>query len=334
MLPLLILAAAAATLPACATTRPEAAPPASAPPRAFADAVGLDNGRVRLEVSPAVGRVVHFGPVGGRNLLWVAPAGAATTPGADGQAYDNVGGDKLWPTSQALWEAATGNRIWPPDGVLDGAPWELVVADADRVVIRSPESDDYKLVVTREFRLEGAGARIRNTLLRTAANPFPVSAWTVTQVPMPRTALLDAAGDRPAGTPASRPLTPETPDRIAGRLGVAGAAGADAGAVAWEQAGPLHAKLGSFGRWVAAVYDDLTFLQRTAYDPAGGYLDASSVQVYRGEPYLELELWSPLAQLAPGEELSNEVVWELIEAPAERATAELLRRDAEAEAGR
>ena len=328
LLLLLVLAA----IPACRGTPPAPAEAAAASPRSFPDAVALDNGEVRLEISPAVGRVVHFGPSGDRNLLWIAPAGADTTPGVDGQQYDNLGGDKLWPTSQILWGAATGNDSWPPDGVIDGSAWELVIADADRIVIRSPESPDYGVVVTRSFRLDPDApvARITNTLLRTQANPFPLHAWTVTQVQTPDAAVLDAAGDRPADTPASLPLTSETAEKVASRLAPLGDA---SGATRWDQSGPLHAKLGSHGRWVAAVYPDLTFLQRTAYDPTGGYLDDSSVQVYRGDPYLELELWSPLAQPAPGEELSNEVTWELLDAPAEEAKRLLMRLDAELEAG-
>ena len=188
------------------------------------------------------------------------------------------------------------------------------------------------MVVTRSFRLDPDApvARITNTLLRTQANPFPLHAWTVTQVQTPDAAVLDAAGDRPADTPASLPLTSETAEKVASRLAPLGDA---SGATRWDQSGPLHAKLGSHGRWVAAVYPDLTFLQRTAYDPTGGYLDDSSVQVYRGDPYLELELWSPLAQPAPGEELSNEVTWELLDAPAEEAERLLMRLDAELEAG-
>ena len=323
---LLLFAAALAACSACSST-----PPATpAPPRSFPDAVALDNGVVRLEVSPAVGRVVSFGPAGGRNLIWIAPATEPLAPGEE-PGYDNVGGDKLWPTSQMLWQAATGNTRWPPDGVIDGAAWELVVADGERIVIRSPESAAYGAVVTREFRLEDGRPRavLRNTLLRTAANPFPLSAWTVTQVQTPDTAVLDAAGDRPAGTPASVPLTESTAEKTVGRLDTPG--GGASGAVTWEQAGPAHAKLGSYGRWVAAVYDDLTFLQSTAYDPEGGYLDASSVQVYRAAAYLELELWSPLAQLRPGEELSNEVVWELLPTGGDAGVGALMRRDAAGE---
>ncbi len=182
-------------------------------------------------------------------------------------------------------------------------------------------------MVTREFRLidNAASARISNTLLRTEANPFPVSAWTVTQVQPPTRAVLDVAGDRPAGTPRSVPLTPTSAKKIGGRAEPIGFR--DSGAVAWKQGGDHDAKLGSYGRWVAAVYPDLTFLQRTAYDPAGGYLDASSVQVYRADRYLELELWSPLGQPAPGEEVRNEVVWEILDVKEAEADRRLIDLD-------
>lgn len=299
-------------------------------PLTFDDTVMLDNGRVALGVSPGVGRVVHFGLTGGENLIWIASPQVHENPmpGIEGQAYFNLGGDKLWPTSQALWQAATGNPGWPPDGVIDGQSWSIVAQDIESLTMRSPESEAYGVVVTRRFELvDGEPAvMITNTIRRTAANPFPLSIWTITQVVEPRLSVLDIAGDRPTGAPATVPLNDSTAQKTDGRITPRG----ESGAAVWEQAGPHDAKMGSYGRWVAAVYDEVTFLQTTDYNPFGGYPDASSVQVYRGDPYIELELWSPLAQLAPGAELTNTVRWELLSLPRGKAVAELLRRDPDA----
>ena len=49
----------------------------------------------------------------------------------------------------------------------------------------------------------------------------------------------------------------------------------------WDQQGDAYAKLGTFGRSVAAVYPEVTFLQETDFNPVGAYPEFSSAQVYR-----------------------------------------------------
>ncbi|MBB6431316.1 DUF4380 domain-containing protein [Algisphaera agarilytica] len=276
----------------------------------FEDAVKIDNGVVRLAVSPSVGRVVEFGYVGQPNLLWVNTQDIFDTPpGPD--TYYNIGGDKLWVAPQPLWKNAFGHDNWPPEGVIDGAAWTLVEQKRDSITIQSPESPDYGVVVRRTFQLPASKSQavITNQIVRLRANPHPLQLWTVTQIKEPDTAVLDIAKDGPEMPTPFVKMTDETPVKVEGYVRLIG----EGGAVAWTQQGDVHAKLGTLGRWVAGVYDGVVFRQSTKFDANAAYPEASSVQVYRAGDYTELELLSPLIQLAPGESMSNTVTWALIE---------------------
>ncbi len=74
-------------------------------------------------------------------------------------------------------------------------------------------------------------------------------------------------------------------------------------------------KIGTFGSWVAAVYEDTLFVQHVRYDPNGFYPDKSSVQLYACDRYAEIETLSPNVPLAAGESISNTVTWVLVDRP-------------------
>ena len=155
--PLALVLTAAAILQGCSSSKPVAAESAPKPVLTFEDQITLDNGEVRLGVSPSIGRVVEFGFSDGPNLIWINTeavyddpvAGVAVTD----QQYYNLGGDKLWPTAQPLWKLATGNNNWPPDGVIDGGPWSVRRQSENSVTIESAPSPHYGIVVLRTFTL-------------------------------------------------------------------------------------------------------------------------------------------------------------------------------------
>lgn len=314
----------------CQTPAPiaETPAPAAAPAEiVFDDAIEITNGVVRLAVAPSVGRVVHFGYAGGDNLLWISKDDIYDTPPGPGNYY-NIGGDKLWVAPQPLWKSAFGHDNWPPEGVIDGSAWTVVEQADDSITIQSPESPDYGVVVRRTFHLPPSKSQavITNAILRIQANPHPLQIWTVTQINPPATAVLDIAKDGPAMPSAFLKMTDETPAKVEGYVQILG----EGDAVEWTLKGDAYAKLGSLGRWVAGVYDGTIFRQSTRFDTHGAYPEASSVQVYRAGDYTELELLSPLVQLAPGETLSNTVTWALVQMNQEfDANAFLLATDPE-----
>lgn len=333
-----LLLAAALLVPGCSAARP-ASPPVTAAPAAggprdvarltFADTVTLGNGHVEVGVAPGVGRIVRFAPAGGENVLWVAPAGAYDHPFvAYGRTYVNVGGDKVWPTVQALWPRAYGGGDWPPEAAIDGSPWTLVEHSPGRIVIESPVSPALGVRVRRTIALPANAPRVEitNELTRVKPSVFPVHLWTVTQAVPPAAVMLDIAADRAAAPPF---VHLSDPAAVAPHLATV----ADDEAVRWRLDQVGDAKLGTLGRWVAALYPDTIFLQSTGFDPRAAYPDASSVQVYSSGDYTELELLSPFVHLQPGQTLTNRVTWQLLPRPAD-ASPESLHRLLDDAAGR
>lgn len=310
---LALMVMAAAVLVGCQSAPPAAPVATPAVPAAqivFEDAVEINNGVVRLAVAPSVGRAVAFGYLGQENLLWISTDDIYDTP-AGPETYYNIGGDKLWVAPQPLWKSAFGHDNWPPEGVIDGGAWTLVERETDSITIQSPESPHYGVVVRRTFHLPPSKSQavITNQILRIKANPHPVQIWTVTQIKEPDAVVLDVAKDGPVMPDVFIKMTDETPAKVEGYVQTIG----DGDAVEWTLQGNAHAKLGSLGRWVAGVYDGVIFRQSTSFDANAAYPEASSIQVYRAGDYTELELLSPLIQLAPGESLSNTVTWALVE---------------------
>ncbi len=162
--------------------------------------------------------------------------------------------------------------------------------------------------VRREIELAPGGPRvtIRNTLTRVAENPHPVHIWCVSQVRPAEFHLLHVSAEGPPKDPvwhdfgAKKPLGPHV--RAVGA------------ALRYDRP-PGSSKIGTFGTWVAAVYEDLAFVEHVPYDPAGPYPDKSSVQLFASDDYAELETLSPNVPLAEGESLSNTVTWVLVERP-------------------
>jgi hypothetical protein len=288
----------------------------------YPDEIVLSNGIVKLGVSPAVGRIVSFSKVGGKDLLW---RNLETNVNAQKQSSDqwvNYGGDKIWPTLEYSWPRIYGrSNAWPPDKNIDGEKWRLIKQTKTRIVIESPESTHLHVRIRREISLETgkAAISIKNTIKRLSASPFPVCIWSVTQVKPPEYCLLGIEEKRPCVEPFvdfynirakadARLLLGETELKLIPQNG-------------------KFTKVGTFGRWIAAVYPDCIFHQSTEYDPSACYPDNASVECYwdsrasnpnkqsRTPNYVELELLGASTHLQPGEQISSTVSWKIINRP-------------------
>ena len=179
-------------------------------------------------------------------------------------------------------------------------------------MFQSPVHPELGVRITRSLDLADDAPRVtfRNVLEQVRPTVFPVNLWTVTQVRRPAAVTLDASAARHPAEPSvwlggKESAVSVTADR---------AEGPDA-AVTWDLQNAERGKIGTFGRSLFATFDALRFTQRTAFDPRGMYPDASNLQVYAGEDYVELETLSPARHLQPGKSLEAEVVWELEPAP-------------------
>ena len=273
----------------------------------FADAITLSNDRITLKVSPAAGRIVWFSVVDGPNLIWISSeASAETNVVRDGVKYRNIGGDKLWPVVQVLWDRVYGPPVgWPPDGIIDGQSWTVVSQSPRQIEIQSRKDDRLGIQVSRRIVLDDKEpvVRIHNSIQRYAPSHFPVHLWSVTQVKWPEYVLMDVAADR--ATKLELVADANTADRIESLP--------DMSAIRVKTPHPTNQgrKISTLGRWLAAVYPEKVWYQTTDFHPQGMYLDHSNVQVYSDSNYTELEMLSEGQMLKTGETLENTVVWHL-----------------------
>ena len=300
-----------------------AAAETAGPPVEFDDAVSLRNAYIRVDVSPQAGRVVWFGRHDGPNVLWINRADAVETARLQNGAYIDYGGDKLWPSAQALWGRARGDGTnWPPDRMIDGAPWELVEASDHHLKIKSPRSTHFGVRVQRTIVIDPdvAAVTIVNDITRETASVYPVHLWSVTQIERPRFVLLDIARHRVGTRPPV--VLWQDPDHYEGGVKT----GPHETVAAWHFRHAQLAQIGTLGSWNAAVFDQDIFLQSTLFKPDGAYPDGTSVQI-RSEPrHVELALLSEFVHLQPGASLKNIVEWRLIEAtdPSPESVMELI----------
>ena len=175
---------------------------------------------------------------------------------------------------------------------------------------------------------------IKNTIEQTARSPFPVFIWSVTQIRPPEFCLLDIAPEQPFPDKPFINLTSRGTPSMAMVPGER--------AVRMQALPEKHTKLGTLGRWLAAVYPDCILLQSAAYDSTGCYSERANMEVYWNaktghkptsdnwptgtwnQDYVELEPISPLKHLQPGETLAYTVTWQILPRPQGAADARLV----------
>ena len=122
---------------------------------AFPDAVTLDNGHIRVGVSPAAGRIVDFAPSGGGNLLWLNTGAEVREQRGSGR-WVNYGGDRLWPELYNYWRSI--RRVNIPDPQIDGGGWVLV--ERAPLARHHDHADRQRRLARRPFRRTIAGAGV------------------------------------------------------------------------------------------------------------------------------------------------------------------------------
>lgn len=131
----------------------------------------ISNDTVELVVVPQIGRVMAYGFLDDRNVLWQNDSllGQVIPPSA--KPYRDFGGDKLWLAPAAL-------RGWPPDPRLDGAPWTAKPLP-NGVEMDSPVGDAVKVEFHRQITLASSGSEV--TFVNTMFNRGPRMELTLCQ---------------------------------------------------------------------------------------------------------------------------------------------------------
>ena len=303
----------------------------------------VGNGELELAFLPSVGGRLISVRCRGAELLWrnpeyldadlgtVRPRSAwAPLDGSMGS-WANVGGSKTWPAPQG-W---SGAHEWPgpPDGVLDAGTWaweDEIRADGTRVVrLTSPDDSRTGLRVVREVTLppDGTAFRQRNIFRNVSDRDVSWSVWEVCQVDTEQLAGVAAGSEGDLWVGVTGDTAPVSLVEATGAVRV----GPARGGVRQVEVDDVVAKVGfsdadgTLGlrrpdgvemRWsfevVAGSYPDggcqvELWMQYPTAGPLGGLNG-----LHPSSRLVELEALSPLTDLAPGDEVSLVIDWEIV----------------------
>lgn len=297
-------------------------PPAAArePFQHLGPVEAIDNGVIRLEVAPQIGRIVSLRRPGGKD--WLAVTDAPPPPGWH---WNPWGGDRLWPTAQFLNYQIYGNN--GEDPVIDGKPWKVLSRNKAAMELESGLSPELGLVAIRRIELPPGRAEVIQTfrLERRQPSAYPVHAWVITVIPKMDAILMES--DEKSVHPNRRPFTwwkEQSASLPPAEL-------LDSTRILKVDLGPAF-KVGTYGSWIAGLAGDEALLQTISFLRGELYLEASNLQAFWDPKtgICELETISPSWNLRQGESKTWTVRWQLIEFPAEtvslRQKAELLEK--------
>lgn len=271
----------------------------------WAGAYRLSNQAVELVFVPQIGRIMRYGYIGGKNVLWENPklAGKTTDFSRPVTDWNNYGGDKLWPAPQAKWG-------WPPDPLLESSEQAVQILPGNRLLVTSQPSKTYGLRFIREiaFNPTGTGVTLRNVMVATGQNPVTWSVWEVTQVDDPAGAYL----------PLHRSARfPQGYIAFSGNKPEAGHVTIQAGKIRFRRQSARGAKIGAAAPagWIRADWPGLQVEVSASYEAGQDYPDGGCAQEIwsNGDPdrYMEMELLSPIHTLKPGERYAFTTRWRL-----------------------
>jgi hypothetical protein len=271
----------------------------------------ISNGVVELAVDPAIGRITHFGRIGGPNCLWLNPHAKGCASPFSG--WINYGGDKVWLWPERDWKAWHGVHAPPGDPPAESNRVDSLSSRALRMV--SPDIETCGLRIVREISLEphGTSVTILNRLEKIASTNLrrAIGLWTVTQLPAPTEIFARFVPD--ASEPKFSSFENGTWPSIRAEESIA----------ILERPRDVWAKIGVDADTLAAsIGSDLFSIRSGVAIPAKDYEphcraqvftdpDRSQFRVEGTAPYIECEFTSPTRALAMGESVELCQRWTL-----------------------
>ncbi|MDR3706731.1 MAG: hypothetical protein P4L33_00390 [Capsulimonadaceae bacterium] len=138
----------------------------------------LSDGKTEAVVVPQIGRIMRYGKVGGRNILWNAESWNWKA-----RDWKNYGGEKDWLSPQSSWGEFHGSNIWPPDPVLDGTQYDAKAVAPGVLEIRSQVSPGTGIRITRTFSFAPNGDFvIKLTASKDGGAAVRAGLWSIAQV--------------------------------------------------------------------------------------------------------------------------------------------------------
>lgn len=269
------------------------------------DAYLLTNKMVELVFVPQIGRIMRYGYIGGKNMLYENSElhGKVPDPANLGKDWVNYGGDKLWPAPQSRWG-------WPPDPTLDRGAQTASISSDKRLIVTGQLSKTMSLQFRREITLasSGTGVTIRNILVNTGKKDVSWSIWEITQVDNPEVVRcpINKNGKFPGGYHYLGDVAP--PQDLIKLVGEE---------VHFRRNSEQTGKFGvdSPLGWIKAEIGNTEFTVSAEYVKNGVYPDGGCpLEVYgNNDPlkYVEMELLAPIKKLAPGTSSTFTTRWRL-----------------------
>jgi len=283
----------------------------------------LTNGIITLTIVPDIGgRVMEFN-LGQHPLFYVNPAEFGklyNPPKTEAErVWHNYGGYKTWPAPQSRW----GGPPDPLGSFLDGGRYTGRITqksgDVAEVEVVSPKDYVIGIQFIRRIRIQKGTTHVvaYQTMVNITDKPVTWSIWDVTQVP----AKLKAEQKFSQQAWIYFPLNPNSIHEKGYRL-----LDGEPGNPQWHpnivpgimgvQFQFIKGKIGSDNNagWIAYVdqVHNYAYVKRFRFFPEAEYPDggcSSEVWCDYQLPYMEVEVLSPLKELAPGESYSFNVDW-------------------------
>ena len=299
--------------------------------------LSLSNGLLELQVAPEIGgRVIQI-KLDRYEYLFVNEELAGRSPpptgvGPNGE-WLNYGGEKLWPAPQG--HGIPGKWDGPPDPILDGSPHTgtIIQAKDNTASVRLVSRDDPRSGIrfSREIHLfpDSTRVHVEATMTNVDTKPRRWGIWSVMQ--------HNAANRSGPGYDQNiRVYCPVSKESIYPNGFHISHGPADHSSFQLDDSGKMlvthyERKMGkiradSDAGWIATVHGTPGYVlaQRFEYHPEKEYPDQASVEIWLHGPYgpkaaqtdpktfpyfLESELLSPFANLAPGQSYTFPCDW-------------------------
>lgn len=307
-----------------------AAPPATPPGASAPSPWVMDNGVIRLTVTPTLGgRVLGFQRSGGPNLIKVGEAVQRQPLPTVSAAANDIPyfGHDVWVGPQSAWwqhqDANPARRAahanWPPDPYLSFATTTVTERFPRRLQLRGVDSPVSGVRLHKTFAL--SPQRADSMLLQVRAQNVRKTAvawdlWFNTRVPSSTRVLV------PVAAAADIRVQPSdgagyAPPQYALQDGMMALAAAPPGSAGQRGKLLLQPSAG----WIAAFAGAQAWVIRFAHQPrelihpeqgqVEFYLDASAADP--GGGLLEIEVHAPYRTLAPGQKMQAEEQWTLLD---------------------